>query len=445
MKKKFYSLLLVFIFVFSSVGVVSAQVQPDDNHSFLDGVLTINDLFEYEGFAQLELEAALSSGFTAERLMNQNRSFMYVDALFDSMPRNRADEIIFPEYFGGIYLDSDGNLVITVVESAFADVRSGDIMRASELDGISIRLVEFSHSELLDTIERLIQITPSELAYGECLGFSWWLSERDNRVVVGLFDYGDEQIAWFRESVLDCATIIFEHSSSVQRYDEILDDAYVGIEPFVILNPNINPGRRIYINGGRLSVGFRVRSIFDSRDVGFVTSPHGRAAWNADVRVDSLAGSTVGRVEGQVFSGGVDAAFVRLTNIRYAPTNVLPPPIAGNLVPVTRIPIQGSIIFQVGATHAENHPPRTGLMSAEVVSTNASTRINNVLLHSLIRVIYPHNIPGPTVGDSGGAVWNPDRTAAGLHAGSFRAQDGTIFGYSVRAGLVLNALSVEMY
>ena len=156
-----------------------------------------------------------------EYIENQARSLEIYEQLSDFLRYSaggRADE--YPNFFGGVYIDENGNLVILIF-SAHGDTSVEALMDAFSMEGVSFRFVAFPVSYLESLNEKLIEIIPpfgiSSCIYTENIT-SWGIDDRANRVFVGLEILNDEKIAGFREHVHDSLAISFRQEGRTVLY-----------------------------------------------------------------------------------------------------------------------------------------------------------------------------------------------------------------------------------
>ena len=183
------------------------------------------------------------------RRIKESKSSLQYEKLMDSFEETETGELIYPNYYGGSYIDDDGGFVVCVVaanaeEKKYASKSIEETINASDF---KIENVKYSYNELEEMMEFLNkykQITrDSEIAK------SWsgyFLSDSDNAVFVELDDVSDEQISLFRKEVTASPMIRFINSGG-----QGVDCA------------SLNPGRGINnpttdISG---SMGYRVRAI----------------------------------------------------------------------------------------------------------------------------------------------------------------------------------------
>jgi len=245
-----------------------------------------------------------------------------------------AGELMFPEYFGGAYIDGDGNAVLLMVnmpvappvlEGRDAAQRpiSAHIEQMQTSEGVTVREVEFAYSDLWATIHllnELIPPTPEDMAAANAGG--WHLDVASNRVVVELVDFTEDAVSVFRETVLDMPLIVFTQSDGPVMMDvpkfECLKMIEFGETMIMPLNTSPLLGSRITVrrNGvpisGGGSIGYRA-TLNGVR--GFITAAH--ITGGLRVGDEIFHGWVSGRLgvvasSAHVQLNGADAAFITL-------------------------------------------------------------------------------------------------------------------------------------
>jgi len=309
-----------------------------------------------------------------------------INLFYEYLPMNRLGQVMYPYYFGGMYIDEEGNLVVLQVESPY-DSEIGS--RFS--DDIIVKMVEFSYNEIMMIHNQLTRIFTNEyLKYPNLAGS--WTDIINNRVVVTLFEYNDEAISNFKENVSQSPLIVFEEYEILNLYEEsYLDKAesmmnnYSQITP--LNNVTVSPGDTIRMGsstGGRCSVGFRV----GNRGVrGFVIAAH---CGGNGTRVYNASGRHIGTVRSR-FLEHIDASFVEI-NANVNVGSVLP--YAVQLAPVAATPVVGQIIISRGAIN--------GMRSGLISRVNYNTTITGV--GTITNALRTTLIGSP--GDSGGVAFS---------------------------------------
>ena len=139
-------------------------------------------------------------------LGSQGRSLALLGEI-DSWFPHGSRGVIYPDYVGGVYLDRTGRLTILIVESR-AEAAQGFI--AALGDWVLTRNVTYSQHELNEVMDLL---SASENIDKFAVG--WGPATLENRVAVNLIRYSEEEIARFREEVLDSPILIFRNPREI--------------------------------------------------------------------------------------------------------------------------------------------------------------------------------------------------------------------------------------
>ena len=328
-----------------------------------------------EFFCELrqEMREFLVAEFGYEFLYNQDAALETVEELYIFFTNTYGEEIVYPDYFGGKYINEYGHLVLLKVESWD---RGHDEMKTFHyFPDTLIKEVEFPYNKLVDVMDliddRVIDwIAKKEVSlnndckkqeyYGRYFLSSpvplhmhnvarWSLDTVENRIIISLIEYGPEAVEEFRNHILDSPTLLFEQNS-LERLCLMPEQSFTSmddtqppkeyIEGITRTSSNpILPGDRIKVwretpqgnfwvrdNNFRGAIGYRaimVRTILpgiETREYGFVTAAH-IGAYDRN-RVPQLLHNDaivcrdnfiIGRVSMSILNGR-DVAFVRLNN-----------------------------------------------------------------------------------------------------------------------------------
>jgi len=272
--------------------VLPASSQPN---SAFDELIFIEDYFRDEAFVDAAQDYAILH-FGHEFMYNHDQAIVAREALYATFPRSRAGDVSYPMFYGGHYIDDNGNLVVLVVGDSASLAINGTDSNAVAFDAsmeqvlqvdtmVSVRDAVFTFSELneaLDVMEALLWSDLDSYLFHNL--HYWYLDVIGNRVVVGLDVFNEKRVADFRQTILDSPMLYFRQGSRIGIFDdnytvyqpvcylqcEMLSQ-YVPIVPF---NLQQTPGTRILpAGGGLISVGFRARRLCGT--TGFVTVAHG--------------------------------------------------------------------------------------------------------------------------------------------------------------------------
>ena len=229
------------------------------------------------------------------RRIKESKSSLQYEKLMDSFEETETGELIYPDYYGGSYIDDDGGFVVCVVATNAEEKKytSKSIEETIHASDFKIKSVKYSYNELEEMMEFLNKYKQntrdSEIAK------SWSghiLSDSDNAIFVELDVVSDEQISLFRKEVTDSPMISFINSGG-----QGVDCA------------NLNPGRGTNNATTGMSGSMGYRASINGR-IGFVTAAHVASVGD----VIKGTSSTIGEVTISQNWGSVDAAFLEITS-----------------------------------------------------------------------------------------------------------------------------------
>ena len=388
MKKLTVKALALLLALTLSVGSVSAFAYYEPNITE-DEIFFIEDIFDDENFTAI-MEAHAISIFGHAFMENHNRSLATIATLYSFLPQNRAGKISYPENFGGLYIDGNGNLVVLNVTRpmAFSDDASISVFvntlgYMQDIDhGVIIRNVDFSYNELMEVIHFLGEFHElfPEIAFRNASG--WHLDLPGNRVVINLIDLSEEEIALFRNEVIDSPALVFQQSLGrySQWYEPYLcseERTLFEYESIAPLSISLNIGQQIQtLSTIAASIGYRARSNITGMP-GFVTAAHAGDPHPMPglpltpyhrFNVMDERGRLIGRMtHNRYFSlNVVDAMFVELAGATLSdqiPHHLRPPCslyVSPNIVPALAGSRMGQVVFLIGTTVGGNTELRTG-------------------------------------------------------------------------------------
>lgn len=229
------------------------------------------------------------------RRIKESKSSLQYEKLMDSFEETETGELIYPDYYGGSYIDDDGGFVVCVVATNAEEKKytSKSIEETIHASDFKIKSVKYSYNELEEMMEFLNKYKQntrdSEIAK------SWsghFLSDSDNAIFVELDVVSDEQISLFRKEVTDSPMISFINSGG-----QGVDCA------------NLNSGRGTNNATTGMSGSMGYRASINGR-IGFVTAAHVASVGD----VIKGTSSTIGEVTISQNWGSVDAAFLEITS-----------------------------------------------------------------------------------------------------------------------------------
>lgn len=291
------------------------------------------------------------------------------DKIISKFEKSQSEQTIYPDYVGGIYINDDNNLVLQVVEKKIPLKDSIKIRTYNDILNVDndtiIQYANYSYSELESVMNQLNELSKSGKLNNIVKEF--YIDVINNTVSVGLSDYNEDNINYFKNNILNTPIITFIQG---RKFTSTAD---------------IAPGSPLFASG--CSTGYRARRI--SLYNGFVTAGH---------CVSANEQTIYGRVEKRQFSGSIDAAWINTTNTNNSLSNRLfsysiSPTPAGNLALSDDTNyVQGKLISRIGQ--------KTGYQAGKIDSPNISVTVDGVTLYDQVYTDVLQDF-----GDSGGIVY----------------------------------------
>lgn len=377
MKKIVTKFLLVAVVFAAAVPLVSANTFNPDfslNRNIKQPMLT-DEILETKEFN--ESRAAYLSDKYGENYLElfarnaqSSKNAQKIESLF---PVDKDGDRIYPNFVGGLYINDEDNLIVQIVKDAVPNVKTSEYSLYNDVlsvdKEVTIEYVKYSYAEL-NAVNDAIVVPFLQNKVPSSVG-AFYVDVINNRIVVELLNYTEEEIAKFKNTVIDSPFITFTK----------------GVETISTLNagaPNTVGG----------SVGYRARKT--SGGQGFVTHGHGLSVNNI------ITG--IGVVRNKNFGGNIDASWVDTNGYAATPTNnwqVYPPYITptGSLSTVVKTSfVVGERVGRVAM--ASGH--RTG----KILNANWSGQVRECSTCPLVNFTRQvstdvYQIPG----DSGGIVY----------------------------------------
>lgn len=361
-----------------------------------------------------DLENSPTFGVVEKR--QEIASLIYQD-LLESFKTGNTKSVItsidYPEFYGGAFVNEEGNLVINIVGDS---IKSSLLLSERVGNEVQRQVCEYSYKELSSAVEELnrYMLDENNNTTIERLGFVGFdLSDRDNKIFVKLENCSSDAIREFKAEIANYPFIEFQRSEGIP-----------------VVHANINCGSGIESgNTGSYnlgSVGYRAKKWDGS--VGVVTCAHVITRPYQDVYIN---GVMVGASDDWQMSGSIDATFCDITNSSYVPTNNVEG--SSDVVGTSVVePLQGILVKARGNT-------TKAVVSGNILSSSTTSTFNlsdgsKLTLTNIASASY-HGASG----DSGGIVYTALGTY-GIHEGG----TGTI-SYFIKASLINNAFGLTRY
>lgn len=316
--------------------------------------------------------------------------------------------------YGGSYVNDEGRLVVLILiaqdfEKTVANTRE----RAQSVqDAILLETCTYSYSQLIEAMEAIDAYKLGSSAKSD-LGLNIQGAgpyNRINQVIVELKEVTQASVDAFKKEVCDLPCIQF-----VTAGEPPVDDV------------NVNCGDAIACNGSGGSVGYRVRL---SGANGFLTAGHVAKSTSSTNNANSVTygGTKCAECTKRQQSGSVDAAYCKITNTSYTPTNN----VGSNTLSTTIETLSEGSIVNLRGKNTQS--------SGKILSTSYSGTFSDIYFTNLVQTDYSR-----AGGDSGGLVYSyyassGERRTLGTHKGGSSTR-----GYYCRAGLIDSALGTSRY
>ena len=90
------------------------------------------------------------AGEKADRHVKEGKSSLQYEKLMDSFEDTETGELVYPEYYGGSYINDDGDAVVCVVAENVKEKERAlkSIKSTTDTSDIKVKNVEYSYKEL---------------------------------------------------------------------------------------------------------------------------------------------------------------------------------------------------------------------------------------------------------------------------------------------------------
>lgn len=334
---------------------------------------------------------------------------------------SRTGESTYPEDFGGLYIDSDGYLVI-LTTGDFTNSRSAISTVISDSELVRYKACKYSYQDLLNATYEIDQAlsTASKKIADNFVGYA--LMTEDNSVMVMLEDISDAAITDFRQSVYDHPCLTFVKGERINLHASLT----LGSEAII---KSISDNK--FYAG---SYGFRAKKNSGSKRTGLVTSGH-LAAVGDPVYSGRTEAVQIGSCVKSQLKGSVDASFLAITDTNYTLSNT----IGTTSKTLSASTVNPSVGFPVTLCAKSCLSGSSGTVKSIVGKHVAS---NGNTLTNICEATYTS-----INGDSGGLVYGVDaklNKAAGINIGAATI-NGSNMGIFCKASTVLTDLGLSMY
>lgn len=202
----------------------------------------------------------------------------------------RGNDIVYPDYYGGMYLDDDGTLVVLSV-SDDPNLYRDEFVKRCQGDNFKLQPCKSSLNELKDGVELIRKSSISQPSLFEELHLkSFWVSEKENKVYIGLSDCSSDNINRFKRFFGRLAFLDFEKIDNIEFQSEIDAGSPINSK----------------FGASQSSLGYRAKY---AGEQGFVVAAHAMITMGKVALGDSSS-DEIGQIK--IIDESVDAAFCAL-------------------------------------------------------------------------------------------------------------------------------------
>jgi len=422
-------LVVALIVPFQMLATTDANFYYDESEVLYEEMLFIEDFLSCPEFTDY-LSSHFIYEFGEEFMNNLDTATAMADHIWDSFPTNRAGHRMYPDAFGGTYIDDYGNLVLLLV-SDVADI--GDMATHARSTDISTRYVDFSHAELLQVFETIYYFLRDNWEDTTCLVVanidSVSIDVIYNRVNVSLIDMSEYSVEQFNALVVEHPSLVFVQSVNCDAGGYVVSECHMTVcatEQLLerSVSHTVRPGnailRSIPNHGNfRQSIGFRATR---NGHTGFVTTMHGP---ELDYGNDIRRHRPLQRFDTFFFGGGVtDQHYIGWVDASNAATDSVFV-ILELRHSIVNTGIAGTGTNVIGAEIMRN--PQRGHPVTRFSQGGTTSPVSS--MGSIMETHHIHNVaalgPVQTIlasytsigGDSGGIILSHNLHVAGIHVG----------------------------
>lgn len=359
MKKILTILTVMIIAILISTHDVVAKSNVNDN---MNGIMTSEEILQDEK-EQKDIKNYLIKelGENYKLGLEQNeKAVSNARSIEKNFEKDENGAIIYPDYFGGMYINKNNQLVIQIIKSRIPKSNTETYSKLiNEYSNANFEYVKYSYKELNEIHDEVLDYFLNDNTSVIVTGV--YIDILSNNVVVELKEKSKEKINLFKEKINDSVMIRFEQE---QTFETIA---------------KLNPGDSY----GNCSFAYRAKL---SGKNGIVTAAH---------CVSSGQNLSFGTVKKWQRSGSIDAAWIE-TNSSNTPTNTLAkkPPFSDITTIATSVVTSfypGQAVAKLGGS--------TGFTVGSVTNGSYSATVDGIKHTNLVRANLVAN-----GGDSGGIV-----------------------------------------
>lgn len=169
--------------------------------------------------------------------------------------RGADNEIQYPDYYGGSYVNDNGDLVVCIIENKIKSVNQikSNVRKVIGANGVIFKTVDYSFNYLNGIMNTLNEYVISNNTMNKVENINaFYYSQIDNCIIVELDNCNENVIQNFKNKVIDSPAIKFKNA-----------------EMEIKIHANLYGGGQIWTRSSGGSIGYRVKL---GNDVGIITA-----------------------------------------------------------------------------------------------------------------------------------------------------------------------------
>lgn len=361
-------------------------------------------------FHQSDSDSQTKSSLMGEK--NQVQAIELSQKLNESfaISPTRALTPIYPDFYGGMFINDDGILTILVVGDTIE--YKNNFTQRMQSNNYILQRCQYSYATLKNIMDQLNEfvLNPNNVVVVNDLKIEGFcIVDQNNHIAIQIQNCTEEKVARFKDLVMNSPALVFENSNGEAK-----------------LQGDIEPGRKINNRVYAGTIGYRARTM--GNEEGIVSSGH---VFSSGDRVYDDYGNQIGECINSASGFDIDAAFIK-TNSSYYPSSstaflrafIQPYP--------SDFPVNTEVTMEGAGSSGANY--------GKVYSTNATGSFpfagGSIYLVNMVSCTYPS-----VDGDSGALVYSTygSHYIGGIHMG--RASNKAYYTPATRINMRFNLTS----
>ena len=170
------------------------------------GLFAASNLVVYAATGETWVEKLVRIEYDPQKPMENVREYFIVndDKLKETYEYPRRD------IYGGTYLDGGTQVILLTDLSNIGEY-------ADFGDNVRFEQCRYTYAELNGTMNKLNEILPLMIRRHDVAAkdvVSWGIDEKDNCIIVSIYNMDDDKVKWFRENVCDKEYLVFVNTDS---------------------------------------------------------------------------------------------------------------------------------------------------------------------------------------------------------------------------------------